>query len=76
MTDHTSSGSGSSDPKEVADESLDADIADESAAYKKAQRDDDADDVVAEGHWKSTNDGSGTSETDKIQRARVAVEVE
>lgn len=64
MTDNRSAGAGAKSPEEVADDSLNANIADESAAYEKAQKDDDADDVVAEGHWKSTDDGSGTSETD------------
>jgi len=44
--------------------SLDAGIADESAAYEKAIDANEADDEVAEGKWKSTDDGSGTSETD------------
>jgi len=40
-------------------------IADESAAYEQAIESDDEDnDQVAEGKWKSTDDASGTSETD------------
>jgi hypothetical protein len=61
MTDHKPSNPSSDDFSEAAQKSLDAGIADESAAYEKAI---DADDEVAEGKWKSTDDGSGTSETD------------
>jgi hypothetical protein len=50
--------------RETAQKSLDAGIADESAAYETAIEDDESDDQVAEGKWKSTDDGSGTSETD------------
>jgi hypothetical protein len=61
MTDHKPSNPSPNDFSEAAQKSLDAGIADESAAYEKAI---DADDEVAEGKWKSTDDGSGTSETD------------
>jgi hypothetical protein len=64
MSDHKPSELGSEDFKKTADESLDAGIADESAAYEKAIDADNADDEVSEGRWKSTDDGSGTSETD------------
>jgi hypothetical protein len=37
---------------------------DEGAAYAKAVDVNTADDETADGKWKSTNDGSGTSETD------------
>lgn len=48
--------------QETAEKSLGAGIADESAAYENAIDTDN--DEVAEGKWKSTDDGSGTSETD------------
>jgi hypothetical protein len=64
MSDHKPSEPESEDFKKTADESLDAGIADESAAYEKAIDADNADDEVTEGKWKSTDDGSGTSETD------------
>ena len=64
MSDHKPSELGSEDFKKTADESLDAGIADESAAYETAIDADNADDEVTEGKWKSTDDGSGTSETD------------
>jgi len=64
MSDHKPSEPESEDFKKTADESLDAGIADESAAYEKAIDADNADDEVSEGKWKSTDDGSGTSETD------------
>jgi hypothetical protein len=64
MSDHKPSDPGSEDFKKTADESLDAGIADESAAYEKAIDADDANDEVTEGKWKLTDDGSGTSETD------------
>ena len=64
MSDHKPSEPGSEDFKKTADESLDAGIADESAAYEKAIDADNANDEFAEGKSKSTNDGSGTSETD------------
>jgi hypothetical protein len=64
MSDHKPSEPGSKDFRKTADESLDAGIADESAAYEKAIDADNANDEVAEGKWKSTDDGSGTSETD------------
>ena len=60
--------------QETAEKSLDAGIADKSAAYENLLDTDtdtdtdtdngDANDEVAEGKWKSTDDGSGTSETD------------
>jgi len=64
MSDHKPSEPGSEDFKKTADESLDAGIADESAAYEKAINVDNADDEVIEGKWKLTDDGSRTSETD------------
>jgi hypothetical protein len=64
MTDHKPSNTSPDDFPEAAQKSLDAGIANESAAYEKAIDADDADDEVAEGKWKSTDDGSGTSETD------------
>jgi len=64
MSDHKPSELGSEDFKKTADESLNAGIADESAAYEKAIDAVNADDEVSEGRWKSTDDGSGTSETD------------
>jgi hypothetical protein len=64
MTDHKPSEPSPNNFKETADKSLDAGIADESAAYEKALDSDDTDDEVAEGKWKSTDDGSGTRETD------------
>jgi hypothetical protein len=63
MSDRKPSDPGSEDFKKTADESLDAGIANESAAYEKAIDADNANDEVAEGKWKSTDDGSGTSET-------------
>jgi hypothetical protein len=62
MSDHKPSDLGSEDFKKTADESLDAGIADESAAYEKAIDADNADDEVTERKWKSTDEGSGTSE--------------
>ncbi len=68
MTDHKPSASRTDDFQETAKKSFDAGIADESAAYKIAidsdTGPDNSDDEVAEGKWKSTDDGSGTSETD------------
>jgi hypothetical protein len=64
MSDYKPSDPGSENFKKTADQSLDAGIADESAAYEKAIDADDANDEVADGKWKSTDDGSGTSETD------------
>jgi hypothetical protein len=67
VSNHKPSDPGSEDFKKTADQTLDAGIADESAAYEKAidaDDADDADDEVAEGKWKSTDDVSGTSETD------------
>ena len=64
MSDHKPSELGSEDFKKTADESLDAGIADESATYEKAIDADNANDEIADGKWKSTDDGSGTSETD------------
>jgi hypothetical protein len=63
MTNHEPSDPGQQDFRKTASQSLDAGIADESAAYEKATEA-DPDDEVAEGKWKSTDDGSGTSETD------------
>jgi len=64
MTDHKPSNPSPDNFSEAAQKSLDAGIADESAAYEQAMDSGDADDEVAEGKWKSTDDGSGTSETD------------
>lgn len=56
------------DFKDVADKSTEAGIADESAAYEKAiSKSDDTRDAppsIDEGDPKTTDDGSGTSETD------------
>lgn len=62
MTDTNPNNPSSADFGETAKKSAEAGIADESAAYEQAIEDDD--DKVAEGKWKSTDDGSGTSETD------------
>jgi len=64
MTGHKPSNPSPDNFSEAAQKSLDAGIADESAAYEQAMDSGDADDEVAEGKWKSTDDGSGTSETD------------
>ena len=64
MSDQETSDPGSEDFKKTADKSFDEGIADESAAYEKAIDADNANDEVADGKWKSTDDGSGTSETD------------
>ena len=66
MTDHNPSNPSPDNFSEAAQKSLDAGIADESAAYEQAidLADADANAEVAEGKWKSTDDGSGTSETD------------
>lgn len=65
MTNHKQSEPGSNDFKDTAEKSVDAGIADESAAYEQAiESGGEVDDQVAEGKWKSTDDGSGTSETD------------
>jgi hypothetical protein len=64
MTDHKPSNPSPDDFSEAAQKSLDAGIADESAAYENAIDTDTDNDEVAEGKWKSTDDGSGTSETD------------
>jgi len=64
MTDHKPSNPSADNFSEAAQKSLDAGIADESAAYEQAIDLADADAEVAEGKWKSTDDGSGTSETD------------
>lgn len=62
MTDGKQTDPGNADFKDTAKKSAEAGIADESAAYEQAiERDDDK---VAEGEGKSTDDGSGTSETD------------
>ncbi|TCM10352.1 hypothetical protein [Sphingomonas sp. PP-CC-3G-468] len=62
MTDGKPTDPSAAEFKDVAKKSVDAGIADESAAYEQAIEGDD--DEVAEGKWKSTDDGSGTSETD------------
>ncbi len=65
MTDGNPTDPSAADFKETAKKSTEAAIADESAAYEQAIESDDEDnDQVAEGKWKSTDDGSGTSETD------------
>ena len=68
MTDGKQTDPSAADFKDTAKKSAEAGIADESAAYEQAiDRDDDTvskNDKVAEGKWKSTDDGSGTSETD------------
>jgi len=66
MTDNKPSDPSLEGFQETAKKSLGAGIADESAAYENAtDTDTDTDnDEVAEGKWKSTDDGSGTSETD------------
>lgn len=62
MTDGKQTDPSKADFKDTARKSAEAGIADESAAYEQAIEGDD--DQVAEGKWKSTDDGSGTSETD------------
>jgi len=62
MTDSNPTDPSEADFKDTAKKSAEAGIADESAAYEQAIEGDD--DKVAEGKWKSTDDGSGTSETD------------
>jgi len=55
------------DPKDIADKSIEAGIADEGAAYEQAISKTDTRDAppsLDEGDPKTTNDGSGTSETD------------
>ena len=65
MTDGNPTDPSAADFKETAKKSTEAGIADESAAYEQAIESDDEDnDQVAEGKWKSTDDGSGTSVTD------------
>ncbi len=65
MTDGNTTDPSAADFKETAKKSAEAGIADESAAYEQAiDSGDEDDDQVAEGKWKSTDDGSGTSETD------------
>lgn len=65
MTDGNPTDPSAADFKETAKKSTEAGIADESAAYEQAIESDDEDnDQVAEGKWNSTDDGSGTSETD------------
>ena len=52
---------------DVADKSVEAGIADESAAYDKAMKTEpgkDAPPSIDEGDPRTTDDGSGTSETD------------
>jgi hypothetical protein len=63
MSDVSAEDPTKADFAETARKSAEAGIADESAAYEQAVESDN-DDEVAEGKWKSTNDGSGTSETD------------
>ena len=62
MTDSNPTDPSAADFSETAKKSAEAGIADESAAYEPAIEADD--DEVGEGKWKSTDDGSGTSETD------------
>lgn len=62
MSDTNPTDPSAADSKDTAKKSAEAGIADESAAYEQAIEGDD--DQVAEGKWKSTDDGSGTSETD------------
>jgi hypothetical protein len=62
MTDSNPTDPSAANFKDTAKKSAEAGIADESAAYEQAVESDD--DQVAEGKWKSTDDGSGTSETD------------
>jgi len=62
MTDTNPNDPSAVDFKDTAKKSAEAGIADESAAYEQAIEDDN--DKVAEGKWQSTDDGSGTSETD------------
>ena len=64
MTDNKPSDPSLEGFQETAKKSLGAGIADESAAYENATDTDTDNDEVAEGKWKSTDDGSGTSETD------------
>ncbi len=54
----------SSDDDNMVDKQRVPVIADESDADDRDTDDIQSDDKVAEGHWKSTTDGSGTSETD------------
>lgn len=49
---------------DAADKSVEAGIADETAAYDKAMSTEDAPPSIDEGDPKTTDDGSGTSETD------------
>jgi hypothetical protein len=64
MTQHKPSDLSQEDFKKTASQSLDTGIADKSVAYEKAIDADNPDDEVAGGKWKSTDDGSGTSDTD------------
>lgn len=64
MADGRPFDANTADFKNTVDKSPSDGIADESAEYEKAIDQDDDDDVVEEGHWKSTNDDSGTSEID------------
>ena len=64
MTNHEPSDPGQEDFGKTASNSLDAGTADKSAAYEKAIEAHNPDDEVAEGKWQSTDDGSGTRETD------------
>lgn len=63
MTDHKPSEPSPSGFKESAQRSEDAGIADESAAYENAS-DTPTAPSLDEGNPESTDDGSGTSETD------------
>ena len=62
MTDGKQTDPSAADFEDTARKGAEAGIADESAAYEQAIEGDD--DKVAEGRWKSTDDGSGTSGTD------------
>jgi hypothetical protein len=64
MSDHKPSDPSQHELQETAQKSLDVGAADESAAYGTAIDTDNADDELSDGKWKSTDDGSGTSETD------------
>jgi hypothetical protein len=63
MPEQDTSTMNSSSFKDVAQRSQEAGIADESAAYENAIEK-DAPASIDEGDPKTTNDGSGTSETD------------
>lgn len=63
MTDHKPSNPSTDGFKDAAERSQEAGIADESAAYENAGGT-SAPPSINEGEPKSTDDGSGTSETD------------